>query len=221
MAAMHDRPRVRYFSDVPIRGTRRGARAGLLAIRIAELSRFLVDRYGTTLPADDAGRDEAFVMACHLSRTQRGDRSIREWLALRAPWMDAKQVDEITTTAMRLQLRWTADKLARRIGLDFATRVRLGLKTIGAIDCDAIQRKAIRAEKDRDRKRDKRRDSRANRSTVSISEAQPWRKEGISRSTWYARRRTAGQSASAAYGSLNILRTELSSCLNLPNDKEE
>ncbi|MGY3344683.1 MULTISPECIES: hypothetical protein [unclassified Bradyrhizobium] len=208
----HDRAHVRYFSDRPKRGTRSAA-GGILAIRIAELSRVLLDRYGETLPADDAGRDDAFVMACHLAHIRRGDRAILGWLALRAPWMPTADADELVAAAMRLQLRWTADRLAQRIGLTYADRTRLGLRTIGSIDVTADQRREMRKAKDRDRKRDRRRDKAANATetiaAVSLNKSQPWRSEGISRSTWYARRRTVGQPASAAYSPINMLPTEV------------
>jgi hypothetical protein len=65
--------KVRYFTDVPVRGSRRGAGTNIQAIRISELSRYLSHRYGETLPHDDAGKDDAFIMANHLARTSRGE----------------------------------------------------------------------------------------------------------------------------------------------------
>jgi hypothetical protein len=135
------RARVRYFTDVPVRGSRRkGGTTSLLAIRISELSRYLSHRHGETLSDDDAGRDDAFVMANHLVHTKGADRAVRSWLNLRAPWMAQDDVDELAATAVRLRLRWTADKLAQRIGLDDATRTALRIKTIGATDVTADQR---------------------------------------------------------------------------------
>jgi hypothetical protein len=200
---------VKYFSERMRRRRAQGTRT-LLPIRLAELSRFLTDRYGETLPDDDAGRDDAFVMANLLARTKGQERTITQWLALRAPWLAPDEVVEITSAALRLHLKWTADKLAQRIGLDYATRTRLGIKTIGATDCDAEQRLAIRAQKDRDRKRAKRRDKCETPATVSLSKAKPWRSAGFSRSTWFARRRaarTARTAASAAYSSQYVADT--------------
>lgn len=133
---------VRREERAEARKRRRGRSAGrnLLAIRINELARYLTHRYGETFPNDDAARDDALVMACHLARTRGGEHEIHRWLGLRTPWMTADQRDEIASTAMRLQLKWTADKLAKRIGLDFATRTALNIKTIGAIDVNADQR---------------------------------------------------------------------------------
>jgi hypothetical protein len=58
--------------------------------------------------------------------------------------MSQEQVDDLAAIAMRLQLKWSADKLAQRIGLDFATRALLRIKTIGANDVDADQRLELR-----------------------------------------------------------------------------
>jgi hypothetical protein len=184
---------VRYFSDrQKPRGKLNGGAAMFTSLRLAEFSRFLTDKYGEQLPDDDAGRDDAFLFCNTLARTRGGDRSIRQWLALRAPWMAADEIDELVAAAMRLQLKFTADKLAHRIGLDFATRTRLGFKTIGSTDVDKEQRRLIRLQKDRDKKRDMRRAQRkARKVTVSRNRSQPWKDEGIARSTWYARRRTA------------------------------
>jgi hypothetical protein len=157
---------VRYFSDRQKPRGRNAGAAPMTTLRIAEFSRFLTHKYGETLPNDDAGRDDAFVMANLLARTRGGDRSIPRWLALRAPWMTIAEITDITATAMRLQLKWTADKLARRIGLDFATRTRLRIKTIGSTDVDKEQRRAIRLQKDRDRKRERRRNRSKLRETM-------------------------------------------------------
>lgn len=146
---------VQYFSDrQKPRGRLNGGTAVITPLRLADLSRFLTDKYGETLPDDDAGRDDAFVFANMLARTKGRDQSIRRWLAVRTPWMPEDDVDELVATAMRLQLKWTADKLAHRIGLDFATRTRLGITTIGSTDVDKEQRRILRMQKDRDRKRE-------------------------------------------------------------------
>src|ERR1700719_4094795 len=56
-------------------------------LRIADLRRLYADRYGRMLPDDDAGRDAAFVMACHLAKRPDAERRIANWLELQAPWM--------------------------------------------------------------------------------------------------------------------------------------
>ena len=66
----------------------------LTALRIAELRRLFVHRYGRVLPDDDAGRDDVLVMAHHIARRQ-GDapKAIRSWAELQAPWMIAADLD--------------------------------------------------------------------------------------------------------------------------------
>ncbi|MFY9958917.1 hypothetical protein [Bradyrhizobium sp.] len=43
--------------------------------------------------------------------------------------------------------RWKADALARELGLDDATRTRLNIKTIGALDCGKTKRMTRRHRK--------------------------------------------------------------------------
>ena len=56
---------VRWFSDRRRKGKR--AAGNIIAIRCAELERLFIARYGRQLPDDDAGRDEAMLMAHHLA----------------------------------------------------------------------------------------------------------------------------------------------------------
>lgn len=47
---------------------------------------------------------------------------------------------ELDALIARVGRRWKADALARELCLDDATRARLKIKTIGAIDCSKAQR---------------------------------------------------------------------------------
>jgi hypothetical protein len=167
----------------------------MAALRHAQLSGFFSDKYGETLPPDDAGRDDAWIMANIIARTKGGEREIRRWLALRTPWMAGKDVDQIAADAMRLRLKWTADKLAHCIGLTFEVRDRLGITTIGACDMTKAEREAVRKARMRKAKADKRRADglkpRAEYEASAVGHGKPWLAEGLSRATWYRRQRTA------------------------------
>ena len=80
--------RVQWFSDRRRKGNRARGGFNIIAIRCAELERLFIARYGRHLPADDAGRDDALVMAHHLAH-RPGDAHllIGEWLAGATPWM--------------------------------------------------------------------------------------------------------------------------------------
>src|ERR1700684_492027 len=73
--AWHDSPRQR-------------RRPKFCYLRLRELERLYGDRYGPTLPDDDAGRDELFIAAQHIA--QGGDSEsghhIRAWALLWCPW---------------------------------------------------------------------------------------------------------------------------------------
>jgi hypothetical protein len=179
---------------------KRGRPLSIAALRIAELNRIFAARYGTTLPDDDAGRDEAFVMAHHLAR-RLGDplQRIASWLELQAPWMTAAEVDALITTVLAKPLRWRADTLASRLNLRDGERHRLGIRTIGAVDVTKAERKGRRGERERLRKEQRRRNAGAKPRrcylAAAASRIRPWVALGISRRTWYRRR---GTTASAA-----------------------
>ena len=78
----------------------------MASVRCAELKRLFIDRYGFVLSDDDAGREDARIMAHHLAMLA-GDQRVRvtSWLSLWAPWMPADEVsrlvDSVTTKTLR------------------------------------------------------------------------------------------------------------------------
>ncbi len=78
-----------------------------------------------------------------------------------------------------------ADTVARLLRVDFATRQRLGFTKIGAYDFLRKKRMQRRKELNRQAKERKRRESDARPQSESISQKEPWAKEGISRAKWY------------------------------------
>jgi hypothetical protein len=65
----------------------------IAALRIAELRRLFLSRYGTVLPDDDAGRDDALIMAHHLAKRPNPERNIGLLLGLWAPWMSKAEAE--------------------------------------------------------------------------------------------------------------------------------
>jgi hypothetical protein len=148
---------VKFFSERLRKKSRAGA-PPIAGIRIAELSRIFFDRYrGPTLSDDDAGQGDAWIMAHHIAHTRGGAPLIRDWLARCAPWMSAGDVDGLVATCMSNPRCWRADELAKLIGLRLADRTRLGITTIGAIDCNLRQRQRARLDRKRDASRARRR----------------------------------------------------------------
>src|SRR5262249_33843760 len=102
-------------------------------------------------------------------------------------------VEAILERADAMRQCRSADKLARFLGVTYAQRERLGLNTIGSIDVDKRCRTLLRRHKKRRYDERKRRARGARPRTEyeesSLMRAKPWEAEGISRATWYRRRR--------------------------------
>lgn len=194
---------------------RRGRwRAGTLFVRrrLAELERLIDVRHGgpcdtdegelyfdvalphlVALPEADFPASPALLWAWSLC-PRLVDARGREWITER----------EAELRARRRPIRLKADTIAERLGVRDEERSRLKLWTIGAIDRSAEQRKADAKVANRDRMRRKRAQEKVERAALeqaprqpSISSLKPWAAEGISRSSWYAKRR---REASSAFG---------------------
>lgn len=177
-------------------------RVSISALRASQLNRFLLDRYGQVLPDDDAGRDDARLMAHHLAHRINPSARIASWLSLRAPWMDDAEAQELITTVLAKPLRWRADTLAARLGLTEADRRRLRITTIGAIDMDKDQRKAARRERSRLARQADRRAAGVKPRNVYLAEQRAkrdkprqWTLLGMSRAAWYRAGKPAAQAA--------------------------
>jgi hypothetical protein len=92
---------------------------------------------------------------------------------------------------------FTARRLGKLLGLTEANRSAIGITTIEAVDVTPAQRKRIKKEKDARRKRRNRRAKGIKPRAASIERAKPWKAEGISRATWW-RRRKAGETTTSA-----------------------
>jgi hypothetical protein len=162
----------------------------MAALRIAELRRLYGHRYGHILPDDDAGRDDAMIMAHHLARRPGDARHrIEMFLQVSAPWMSTASVATMVGTAITNPMKWRADTLAARLRLTEAERTRLGIRTIGAIDLDKEERRQRRRDRDRQYQRQKRQAKgaklRAEYVAMALSRTKPWAALGVSRRTWY------------------------------------
>jgi hypothetical protein len=165
--------------------------------RISQLEKFFADQYGAVLPDDDAGLDDIFVMANHLAHLDAPKARIRAWVQQWAPWYGERRTAKLIKTVICKPLKWTADKLAERVGLNDATRTRLGITTIGATDCKKAKRETRR--KQRDAARHKALRARAGAKPQALSEARlkPWLALGISESTYRRRKRRDSDSSAA------------------------
>jgi hypothetical protein len=157
------------------------------SVRIRELDRLFEYRYGKTLPNDDSGYDDAFVMACHLAHLAEGPARITCWMQMKAPWLIGDDLASLIEMATRRRTMWKADALADRLNLDYETRQLLGIGTIGAIDFRKRSRTALRRKKDAERKRASRAKAGVKPQAQSARRQQPWKQLGISRTSYYRR----------------------------------
>jgi hypothetical protein len=132
----------RYASKAKV-GTRTRSMA---AIRLAEITRLIDDRYGRGVELDPCPDSVALarIVAHHMGALPDAPRRIASWLLDRAPWIKGADRERLISEVVACPLKWSADKLAWKIGLTDAKRTELKIRTIGAIDCNQDQRKARR-----------------------------------------------------------------------------
>lgn len=177
-------------NEIKRRHRRRRKDGALLPrLRIAELDRIFAMQYGSrNLPDDDAGRADLRLMADHLA--QIDPRRIRSWATLWMPTLPADELDALIADVGTGKW-WKADALAHELGLDDATRTRLKIKTVGAVDCTKRQRKSRRRRKRIAADRARRAKAGARPRAQSAERLMPWKKAGISRAKYYRLRRAA------------------------------
>jgi hypothetical protein len=164
----------------------------MAAIRCAEIDRLVESRYGAALPADDAGRDDVWIMVHHLAQVSGdGHARIVAWLARRAPWMPPSEREALVTNVFAKPVRWRAITLGEKFRLTSVERSQLGIKTIAACDMTKAESDAARENRKRLAKRaQRRRDGvkpRQEYETSAIGHGKPWIAAGVSKATWYRR----------------------------------
>jgi hypothetical protein len=102
------------------------------------------------------------------------------------------EASAITEEASITRKHLSADNLAKFLGVTFEQRQRLGLTTIGSVNVKKRARKELRKRQNRIAHERRRRGlgmrPRTEYEANSMSKAQPWRKMGMSRATWYRQR---------------------------------
>lgn len=162
-------------------------------LRFTEVCRVIMSRHGQEVPeTDDA---DLYFMPAAFSLSARFDAL---WVQSWAPWasyeVDIRPILEMA--AMRKYIQ-SADDCAAMLNVTLEDRSRLGLTTIGACDVDRGTRRKIaqdtKRERDRARARQKRRDQgkkpREGYESESLAAQAPWEREGVSRRTWYRRKK--------------------------------
>ena len=135
---------------------------GMAAIRVAELTKWLHHVYGAGVELEPSARSETVIriFAHHLGSLPDAPRRITKWTDTYAPWISPRSLEIIISDVLSHPLKWSADKLAWKLGLTDAMRTELNIKTIGAIDCNAQQRAERRKQDAAARQRARRADKR-------------------------------------------------------------
>lgn len=190
------RANVKWFSTKQKHGKRRRpSPMQLLGLRMRDLTMLFRSRYGgaTLLPDDDAGREDLFVAVNHLACLAHPRKHISSWIETWAPWLTIAEQRDLVGPALASPQRWKADALAWRLRLTKEQRNMLGITTIGAIDEGKAARTKRRRQRERERRMANRRAKgaipRAEYEQKALSRAKPWEAEGISRASWYRRKR--------------------------------
>lgn len=169
-------------------GPKRFNYAGRLAKEIMIVFR---DFYGTL---DDCPSSHGLFSILLNCIARAGDNAPARMQSARrefVPWMDDATYDRLAAQAMRMQRRWTPDKIAQRLAVTLADRTGLGLTLIGATDCNAEKRAKMRRDRNTEAKRNKRRAEGTGLSRPewealnNKSSTQPWLALGISKATYY------------------------------------
>jgi hypothetical protein len=196
----------RFHKSLRVDAERTGESTLLALIRMRELERIFSSRYGPTLPDDDAGRDDLNIAAHHIAHLGGEVAShIVAWARLWAPWTATGELEALTADVVSAPRKFTADTLGWRLRLSQHEREALEVTTIRAFDLNTDQRKAARKHRRRTNEQARRRargaKPRPEYQANAISRSKPWQALGISRATWYRRRRSASEGRESLGGS--------------------
>jgi hypothetical protein len=186
------------------RPRRKRDRPNIVSLTLGDLQTFYSDRYGDTFPDDDAGREDLTVLLRYIA--QLGDpRAMAACAAYRCPWLSEAEYTAMIDGIERRPRRWRADSLAREIGLNRATRTRLAITTIGAIDFCKANRTKRRRKNNNAGKLAVRAAAGAKPHAMSAERLKPWLDHGISKATWNRRRKLAREAREADSGTAAYL----------------
>ncbi|MBB4103554.1 hypothetical protein [Allorhizobium borbori] len=198
-------------------------------LRLRELEQLIRHRHQRGIP-DPAGTDDFDSCFAYLFVAAATPRSqpVASWCQTWAPWVSGADLADLAHRNKRRRHMLSADAAAKILHVTMKERDDLGLKTIGACDVSAEDRKSLA--KETKRERDKRRqaakrraegaENRNSYTAESINRLKPWEAEGISRRTWY-RRRGTGPSPIEVYTTRDGLVPNLKKGTPAPQQKQD
>jgi hypothetical protein len=172
----------------------------LRRLRVGNIKTLLRWRCGAILPDDDAGREYLYELLLPVSLSPlEPDLKMRNIIEVWAPWVSKAEavglIDRISLTPIHYR-KVRAKELGERLMVTSAERKALRLWTIAAHDADDVKRAEER--RANQRARDQRRRRRAGQkpradylTANAVNRQKPWVTLGISRTTWYERRKVS------------------------------
>ena len=127
----------------------------MAAIRLAELTKWYNEANGAGAELEPSERSIEIIriFAHHMGGLPDAPRRIMAWLLQYAPWLEHIERERLISQVTQCPLKWSADKLAWKLGLTDQQRTRLKIKTIGATDCSKEQRAERRKREHAERQR--------------------------------------------------------------------
>jgi hypothetical protein len=166
-------------------------------LRYGALIKLFRHRWGNVLPNDDAGRGDLWLLVTNVSlAAAEPEKKMHHVIEMWAPWMSDREREEYVRHVWGLDLyerTETAEAIGRQLGLTNAEREKLKLwpfKPIDKTDAELAEQAKVRERERRARKRrEKGIRTKAAYLAERASKPKPWIAQGISRSTYYRRRR--------------------------------
>lgn len=165
-------------------------------VRLGHVRRLLRDRYGHTLPDDDAGYEDLRILLhvkANACKPENRVRMLLKEIEVSAPWMSSVKARQVADEIAAKPLKVTSDWLGKELNVNADTRDRLAIWQIGAVDLDAAGRKKRARERRRQRDRERKMRQRKCQPRAdwlaenNVSRTKPWEGIGISRRTYYRR----------------------------------
>jgi hypothetical protein len=166
-------------------------------LRYGALIKLFRHRWGYVLPDDDAGRGDLWELVTNVSLAVGApEKKIAFIIETWEPWMQPDEAAAMVEHVKMLTIYErtpTAKQLGERVRLTNAERERLKLWPIKPIDANDDQIEEQRKARKRERLAQKRKANGIRTRTSYLAELtskpRPWEAKGISRSTWYRRKR--------------------------------
>jgi hypothetical protein len=145
------------------------------------------------------GRKFLIAAARHCPESEAKEDWLPRWAAQYLPQCDPNIIGKVGAAVHRKPGRLSSDEIAELLKVTFAERQRLKLWSFNACDLSRAElkakTKANKKRQDRERAAERRRQRGATARSQSLERLKPWKAQGISRKTWYKRRRQLRQRA--------------------------